>query len=310
MINGGCELSIVAPAYQEAAHLDASLRVIRDQVAKLTSSFELIVVDDGSTDRTWDIVAGLHAEDERIRGIRLSRNFGKEYAIAAGLDDSRGQATLLMDADLQHPPAMIQTFYQIWKSGSAQVIEGVKVRRRDEPMFRRILSHTFNYIATRFTGIDFENSTDFKLLDRQALDAWKALPERRCYFRGMSAWVGFTRVQVDFAVAPRSNGESRWSLRQLLRLGWTALTAYSGMPLRFIHLCAVFFLLFSALLTWRALYLKFKGEASSGFTTVIIVELLIGGLLLLCLGIVAEYLAAMYDEIKRRPRYLVRERIS
>lgn len=302
-----CELSVIVPAYQEGPHLRASLLTILQHVEIATADYELIVVDDGSTDETWETLTALHSANPRVHALRLSRNFGKEYAIAAGLDASRGQAAILLDADLQHPPGLIGTFFRLWKGGGAQVVEGIKVRRQDEPKVRRILSQLFDSFATLITGIDLQGSTDFKLLDRQVIDAWAALPERRCYFRGMSAWLGFTRVQVEFSVDPRGHGSSRWSAVQLVRLATWALTAFSGVPLRVIHVSALCFFLFSALLTWRALYLKFTGQAMGGATTVIIVQLIVGGMLLVSLGIIAEYLAAVYEEVKQRPRYLVRD---
>jgi glycosyltransferase involved in cell wall biosynthesis len=166
----------------------------------------------------------------------------------------------------------------------------------------------FNWVATLCTGIDFRNSSDFKLLDRKVVDAWRKLPERRCFFRGMVHWLGFRRVQIEFDVQPRSEGTSKWSGGALVRLAWTAITSYSTVPLKFIFVMAASFLVFAFLLVIRALYLYFGGKAFTGFTTVIILLLIVGGLLLFCLAIIGEYLAAIYDELKGRPRYLISDR--
>jgi glycosyltransferase involved in cell wall biosynthesis len=302
-------MSVIVPAYNEGDHLHRSLPVIVEHVSRVTPDYEIVVVDDGSADGTWGILADQHRANPRIKAIRLSRNFGKEYAIAAGLENCCGRAALVIDADLQHPPALIGKFYAIWKSGQAEVIEGIKKQRSEEPLVRRTLSRLFNRIATWSVRIDFNNSSDFKLLDRRAIDAWARMPERRCFFRGMATWIGFTHVQVEFEVEPRRDGRSKWSTAALFRLAWLAITSYSVLPLRVIHIWAAIFLAFAAGLAARALYLKFSGEAFTGFTTVIILLLLIGGLLLMSLGVIAEYVAAIYEELKFRPRYIITEHL-
>jgi glycosyltransferase involved in cell wall biosynthesis len=305
-----CELSVIVPAFQEGRHLQQSLLTIGKHVAGITPDYEIIVVDDGSSDNTWAILAELHRANSCIKALRLSRNFGKDYAIAAGMEYCRGRAAVIIDADLQHPPELIAKFFQIWKSGQALVVEGVKQQRREEPLLRRSVSRAFNRVASRAAGIDFTNSTDFKLLDRQAINAWLAMPERRCFFRGMASWLGFPHVQVEFEVQPRQEGHSKFNLVSLTRLAWLAISSYSVTPLRLIHLWAAAFLAFAVGLTARSLYLWFAGRAAGGMTTVVILILLLGGLLLLSLGIVAEYVAAIYEEIKGRPRYIIADRLE
>ncbi len=301
---------MIVPAYQEGLHLARSLEIIVQHVAGVTADYEILAVDDGSTDNTWAVLVELHRGNAAIKGLRLSRNFGKDYAIAAGMEACRGRAAVILDADLQHPPELIAKFFQLWKSGQALVVEGVKRQREKEPLARRALSHVFNRVASRAAGIDFTNSTDFKLLDRQAIDAWLAMPERRCFFRGMASWLGFPHVQVEFEVQPRQQGHSKFNLVSLIRLAWLAISSYSVTPLRLIHLWAASFLAFAVGLTARSLYLWFVGRAAGGMTTVVILILLLGGLLLLSLGIVAEYVAAIYEEIKGRPRYIVADRLE
>lgn len=302
------ELSLVVPAFQEGAHLYSSISRIRTCAQIVSSSYEIIIVDDGSTDDTWEQVERLCKSYGEVRGLRFSRNFGKDSAICAGLAECVGDAALILDADLQHPPELIRQFYDGWKEGF-DVIEGVKTKREGEPLLRRIASAAFNSVATRYTGIHFANSSDFKLLDRKVIEAWLQFPERRVFFRGMVSWMGFRHKQIDFQVSPRVHGQSKWPALGLCRLALSATISFSSAPLRITHLLAGAFLVFSLVLSARALYLKAIGYAVSGFTTVIIVLLITGGMLLMIFGIIAEYLAAIYEELKGRPRYFVADAV-
>jgi len=306
-VTGSCELSVVVPAYQEGAHLADSIHRILGHVEAITQDCEIIVVDDGSTDKTWAELKRLHDVEPKVLGVRLSRNFGKDYALSAGLERARGRAVITLDADLQHPPADIARFYETWKSVGVDVVDGIKRRRDHESIWRRSLSRLFNSATTWMTGVDFRNCSDFKLLDRKVIEAWKSLPERRCFFRGMVSWVGFRHARVEFSVSPRQWGASRWNFFSLTRLAGRAVISYSAFPLRMIHVAAAGFFLLALWLGFRALYLKFVGQAVDGITTVIVLLLLVGSLLLLGLGILGEYAAAIYEEIKARPRYIVTE---
>ena len=301
------ELSVVVPAFQEGSHLYSSISCIRQHVQLVTSEFEILIVDDGSSDTTWTEINRLAKEFPEVRGLRLSRNFGKDAALWAGLASCHGRAVLTLDADLQHPPSAIAAFYYSWKHEGFDVVEGVKRNRFTEPVLRRMASVVFNRFASHYTGFELTNSTDFKLMDRKVVTAMLELKERRVFFRGLVAWLGFRRKQVLFDVDRRAGGESKWSAQSLCRLALTAVVAFTSAPLRIGHAVAVVFLVFALLLGSRAVYLKMAGAALSGFTTVIIVQLLVGALTLMVLGIIAEYLAAVYDELKGRPRYFVAE---
>jgi polyisoprenyl-phosphate glycosyltransferase len=303
-----CTLSVLVPAYQEGAHLWESMVRIIEAVARVTPHHEILIIDDGSTDNTWEQVTRLHQQYPAIQGFRLSRNFGKEYALSAGLDAAAGSAVLMMDADLQHPVHLIGTLFSLWSEGHADVVEGTKRYREQEGLLRQMVSRLFNSIATRCIGMDVRNSSDFMLIDRRVVDAWRSLGEKRCFVRGMMRWVGFRHIEVQFDVDPRCAGHSKFTFRSLANLAWRALVSYSAVPLRLIHLIAIAFLVFAVLLAARALYLYVLGTAVTGFSTVIILILIVGGLILSCLGVIAEYLIAVYDELKARPRYIVAER--
>jgi dolichol-phosphate mannosyltransferase len=300
-------LSIVVPAYQEETAIAAGLDAILDAARSTGEAFEVIVVDDGSTDRTWEIVTGQAAAVPAITAVRLSRNFGKESAIAAGLDRVRGEACIVMDADLQHPPSLIPQMVRLWREGGWNVVEAVKADRGRESMAHRVLARTFYRLAAWLTGYDLQDASDFKLIDRQVLAEWRRLGERGTFFRGLVAWLGFTRTEVPFDVPPRPHGRSRWSLSALTGLAVDAVTSFSALPLQMVTLLGLVMLVVALAVGAQALRLWFEGLALPGFTTVILLQLIIGGFLMISLGIIGTYIARIYDEVKARPRYVVRE---
>jgi polyisoprenyl-phosphate glycosyltransferase len=302
------ELTIVIPAYDEAAALMRGLDVIAEHARTATADFEVLVVDDGSRDSTWEIVCQASARVPEVRGVRLSRNFGKEAAVFAGLAEARGAAVLVMDADLQHPAEAIPLLFHAWQYGDADVVDGVKRQRQFESWHRRAVSDVFNRTITALTGHDFRGTSDFKLLDRGVVNAILAMPEHRTFFRGMVDWAGFRHQAIAYDVARRGEGRSKWGFWSLVRLAGRAVISFSAVPLRLIHVAALTFLLAACALAVRALWLYWTGSALAGFTTVILVLLAVGALVLLALGVIAEYVAAIYEEVKRRPRYLISER--
>jgi glycosyltransferase involved in cell wall biosynthesis len=298
-------ISVVIPAHNEASHLESSLRVVLGHVTGLGASFEMIVVDDGSTDDTWLTLRRLAGAEPRVRALRLSRRFGKEAAICAGLSAARGRATIVMDSDLQHPPALIPEMYRLWKDDGFEIVEAVKVQRGRESRLTALGAKLFYGLFRRMSGMGLEDATDFKLLDRKVLDAWSRLGERTVFFRGMSAWTGFRRRQVPLVVPERSGGRSQWSSLRLLGLAVDSITSFSALPLYLITAMGGLFLIFATGLGLLALYNQVTGRGLSGFPTVIIVELIIGSAMLIGLGIVGQYIAKIYDEVKGRPRFIV-----
>jgi dolichol-phosphate mannosyltransferase len=299
------EISVVLPMYNEQAVAERAVTVVREQLQSCARSFEVVCVDDGSRDETAHVLRQLAAEDRRVRVVELSRNFGKEAALAAGLGRSRGAAVLLMDADLQHPPELIPRMIDLWDQGY-HVVSGVKERRARESLAYRGMARTFNALMGGAAGASFQGASDFKLLDRQVVDALLACPERGRFFRGLVAWVGFKTAEVPFTVAERVAGESKWSTLGLVRYSVRNLLAFSALPLKVIAVLGFGVLLFSVALGAWSLFRYVRGDALTGFTTVILLQVIIGGLLLASVGTIALYLAEMYDELKRRPLYLIR----
>jgi dolichol-phosphate mannosyltransferase len=304
------KLSLIVPAFQEERMLTAALREIRARALQTGLAFELVVVDDGSTDMTWKAIENAHAEFPEIVALRLSRNFGKEGAIAAGLDIASGDACIVLDADLQHPPSLIPEMVRLWQQDGWDVVEAVKSKRGDESMSHRLITRTFYRVAGWLTGHDLQDASDFKLLDRRVVEQWRRLGERETFFRGLVSWLGFRRTQVSFEVPPRAAGQSRWSLRSLAALAIHAVTSFSALPLQVVTVLGLITLLVAAAVGLQALRLWYAGDALPGFTTVILLELMIGGFLMVSLGIIGTYIARIYDEVKGRPRYVVRDVIG
>lgn len=276
-------------------------------LSELPVDFELLVVDDGSRDDTWSVLSTLVAAHPELTALRLTRNFGKESALAAGLERARGDAVIVMDGDLQHPPELIPQMVEAWRDRGAEVVEAVKIDRGRESGINRWGARLFYALSDWLTGMELDQTTDYKLLDRRVVDHWRELGEHHLFFRGMVAWLGFERVAVPFAVPERPHGSSDFSVTGRLRLAITALTAFSAFPLRLLGLGGFVFLLLSALLGFQTLVRWLSGDALSGFTTVILLLLVVGSAIMIGLGVIGEYVARIYDEVKARPRFIVAE---
>jgi glycosyltransferase involved in cell wall biosynthesis len=238
------------------------------------------------------------------------RNFGKDAALCAGLEHARGDAVILMDADGQHPPSLLPKMVHMWRTSGADIVEAVKSHRGRESLSDKLGALVFYLILNKLSGFDFKGASDFKLMSRKAVNAWLQMHERTVFFRGMTAWMGFTSTHIPFEVVPRKAGRSTWSLLKRLKLALTGITAFSSFPLQLVTFAGAMFFVLSLLLAAETLYLKVMGRAVSGFTTVILLELIIGSCLMMSLGIIGEYLARIYEEVKGRPRYIVTESIE
>ena len=267
-------LSVVIPVYQEGSHIGNSIRTIENVLKDNRIVYEFILVDDGSTDNTWNELKKSAYGNDKISIIRLSRNFGKESALCAGLEYAGGDMVLVMDGDLQHPPEIIPDMVSIWLNEGYDVVEGIKHSRGKENIIYRLCAKFFYFLIYKSSDINLGKASDFKLMDRKVVEAWKTLPERAIFFRGMSAWLGFSRKEIKFDVAKRVNGKTKWSLFRLIRLAVNAITSYTSMPLHCITLLGVIMFFGALLMGIQTLFMKLSGRASDGFTTVILLQLI------------------------------------
>ena len=300
-------LSIILPAYNEQDNIVHTFTVISSLLSAKSIPFEILFVDDGSYDLTYQQIQALSTEHPEVKGISFSRNFGKESAIFAGLEAASGDCCLIMDCDLQHPAEIIPEMYRLWQDGY-EVVEGIKTSRGKESKLHTLCAGTFYRIISKATGVDMSKASDFKLLDRKAVDALLAMPERAPFFRALSSWIGFKTVSVPFAVQERTAGTSKWSVWKLIKYAIQNITSFSGAPLQFVTLLGWIMFVASIALGIQSLYKYFTGTALEGFTTVILLQLIIGSVLMISLGIIGHYISRIYDEIKARPRYLINKR--
>ena len=311
MSASSCELCLVVPVFNEAELLVRSLPQILAcaEQAVPGGTVHLVAVDDGSTDATARCLQELQGSYPRLRVLGFTRNFGKEAAIQAGLEyghaHTEAEVFVIIDADLQHPPALIGPMFERWRQG-ARVVEAVKRSRGDESWLRRGLAQGFYRIFSRLSGMQMDGATDFKLLDRRVVGEVLVLAERTRFFRGIVRWLGYPAARVEFDVPARAAGRSGWGLGALFRYAWRNLTAFSSAPLQLVTMAGAVGLCIGVLLAAKALFDKLSGHALSGFSTVILLQVIFGSLILLSLGIIGSYIARIYDEIKRRPLYVLR----
>lgn len=303
-----CALSVVVPVYNEEAVLLAFHRRLANAIASVTGGVEIVYVDDGSSDRSPQLLQQLRVAHPSVSVLRLSRNFGKEAALTAGLDVARGACVVVMDADLQHPPESIPEMLEAWRQG-ADVVNMRRRSRERETWLKRIGAHAFYRVLNGLSDTPIpEDVGDFRLFSRRAADALALLQERNRFMKGLFAWIGFRQVTLEFDCADRAGGHSKWRYRQLWHFAVEGITAFSVAPLRMASHVG----LASALVAFGyALYFVFKtlvlGESVPGFPTLIVVVLMLGGLQLLAIGVLGEYLGRLSLESKRRPLYLVEE---
>lgn len=302
------KLGIVIPAYNEARMIYNNMSKLSEILLTNKIDFSVVLVDDGSKDSTWDEMIRLTHDNPRFRAIRFSRNFGKEAAICAGLREVPGDYVLIMDSDLQHPPRYIVEMISLLEASNADIVDGIKTSRGRENIFYKLCAKTFYGLFKKSTSIDLQNSSDFKLMRRSVVDEINTLEESNVFFRGLVSWIGFKRVPFPFSVDNRIGDKSRFSVSKLAKLSMNAILSYTSKPLYLTIFLGALFLLFSVIIGIQTLYNYFSGNAVSGFTTVILLLLFIGSILLFSIGIVGIYVARIYDEVKRRPQYIVSER--
>ena len=298
-------LSVVIPAYNEQENIPLTAQRLGEILSPVTE-FELIFVDDGSRDNTWNIISDLSQSNPAVRGLRFSRNFGKEGAIFAGLKAAKGDAVAVIDCDLQHPPELLPKMLEAWRGG-AQVVEAVKASRGKEGLLYKLFAKSFYKMMKKGSGIDLDGASDYKLLDRKAVDALNEMPERLTFFRALSSWVGFKTERIGFDVAPRNAGKTKWSFGKLFRYALSSITSFTNVPMQIITVSGLLFFIFAVILGIQTIVNFCLGNAADGFSTVILLLLIIGSILMLGIGIIGYYLSKIYEEIKCRPRFIVAE---
>lgn len=302
-------LSIVIPAYNEAQMVPKTAEVLSGLLSKENIEYELVFVNDGSKDGTWKAIEGAAKANEHITGVSFSRNFGKESAIFAGLANATGDCVVVMDCDLQHPPATVIQMYRMWQDGY-EVVEGVKASRGKESVFHKASAGLFYKIMSKAVKIDMSRASDFKLMDRKAVDALLTLPEKNAFFRALSSWVGFKTGTVEFHVQEREAGESKWSTWSLVKYAITNIVGFSTAPMQFVTIAGVLMFFLGLIMGIQTLVRYFTGHAIEGFTTVILLLLLIGSVIMISLGIIGYYISKIYEEVKGRPKYLISKKIG
>ncbi len=303
-------LSFVIPAYNEEENIEHTFNVISDLMVKNSVPHEFVFIDDGSSDFTWDKLQKIASSYNNVTVLKFSKNFGKESAIYAGLNNAKGDCCIVMDCDLQHPPDTALEMYNIWLGGDFQVIEGKKESRGKESIFYRFFAKMFYSMLKSSSGINLHGMSDFKLLDRQAVDILISMPEKQTFFRAMSGWIGFNTTEVFYKVAPRYRGTTKWSSANLWKFALNNISNFSSLPMQIVTLCGFIFFVFALILGAQTLIGKLTGKSAEGFSTVIILLLIIGSIIMFSLGIIGFYISKIYEEVKSRPKYIISRRID
>ena len=297
-------LSVILPSYNEEKMIAKATARMAEILQPEKIDYELLFIDDGSRDGTWAQINEAAEKDSHVVGVHFSRNFGKEAAMFAGLEQAKGDCCVVIDCDLQHPPEEIVEMYRLWEQGY-EVVEGIKEDRGEESGLHKFAANSFYGLISKATGMDMSSSSDFKLLDRKVVDTLNSLPERNVFFRALSFWVGYKKTSVSYCVQERTEGVSKWSTKSLIKYALTNISSFSSAPLHIVTVLGFIMLAVSVVLGIIALVQKISGVALGGFTTVILLLLFSASVIMISLGIIGYYIARIYDEIKGRPRYII-----
>ena len=297
-------LSVVIPAYNEGKLVLTAAQTIGKVLGEANIPYELVFVDDGSRDDTWTHLQAAVKADPAVTALSFSRNFGKEAAVFAGLEYATGDCVAVIDCDLQHPPEKLVDMYRLWEEGW-EVVNGVKTSRGKESAAHGFAAKCFYKIMSRAVKIDMSRASDFKLMDRKVVNTLLGLTERKTFFRALVGWVGFKTTEVEFSVAERTEGATHWSTLSLIRYAISNITSYSAAPMQIVTVLGALTMAVAVVLGIQTLVNWAMGTAADGFTTVILLLLLIGSILMISLGIIGYYIAQIFIEVKGRPRYLV-----
>lgn len=299
-------LSVVIPAFNEQEMVPAAAGQIDGILSRAGIPHELIFIDDGSRDATWAEIRAESEHRDTVRGVHFSRNFRKEAAIFAGLQAADGDCVAVIDCDLQHPPEKLVEMYRLWEQG-VEVVEGVKTDRGEESLAHRVAAKTFYRLISEATHIDMTRASDFKLLDRKAVNVLLSMREKRAFFRALSSWIGFRTAEVPYEVRERAAGESKWSTWLLIKYALSNITAFTSLPLHLITGCGAASFLAALIVGTVSIVRLAMGRVVTGLTGAVILLLFLSGLIMVGLGIIGYYLGNIYMEIQDRPRFIVSE---
>jgi dolichol-phosphate mannosyltransferase len=308
---GSPALSIVVPAYKESGNVEQLYRQLLEALSPLDLSWELILVDDGSPDNTWEHIVELHDRDPRVKGLRLSRNFGHQYALVAGLSEACGDVVVTMDSDLQHPPPVVPLLIEEWRKGS-KIVHTVRKDPAGLSWAKRITSKMFYRVFSFLSGVPLSpGMADFRLMDREVVTEVLKLKEQGLFLRGLVQWVGYPSSSVEFDCGDRFAGKSSYSYRRMFRFAWTGITSFSIVPLRLAILLGLLTSAFAFYELLEAVYIKmYTNQAVPGWTSLFVLVSLLFGVLFILIGIVGEYIARILEEVRGRPRFIISERTA
>ena len=297
-------LSVIIPAYNEELSIEKAYFTISNILKSEDIENEIIFIDDGSSDNTYEKIKTLADKEEDIIGLHFSRNFGKEAAISAGLASATGDCVVVIDCDLQHPPEKIVEMYRLWQDGF-EIVEGIKSTRGKENKVHGFAAKSFYSLISSVVGFDMSNASDFKLLDRKVVDILNKIPEKKGFFRAISFWVGYKKATVEFEVKERTAGTTKWSMVSLIKYAISNISAYTTAPMQIVTVLGFIMLFITAVFSVWAFIDKIQGRALEGMTTVILILIFIGSIMMISLGIIGYYVARIYEEIKGRPKYII-----
>lgn len=307
--NHRSRVSVLLPVVNESSCIREVVDQISGQFVGLPHALQIVIVDDGSTDGTWAIVERMAEEDVRVGGISFSRNFGKEAAIAAGLEKCNGDCVILMDSDLQHPPELIPAMIRRWEEGH-QIVHGVKAERTGESLWRRTCSRIIYRVAYVLSGVQLQNKSDFKLLDREVIDQFLRLGEQHLFFRGLVDWLGFRAAEVEFTVQRRVAGKSQWGFWSLINYAANTIVSFTAKPLRIVSIFCGIFVVLSSLLALKTFTDWITGRYVAGFPTTILFLILFADCVLFSLSAMNWYLSKIFEEVKARPRAIITRTVN
>jgi dolichol-phosphate mannosyltransferase len=302
-------LSLISPVYCEGKNV-ISFKAVSCVLKQMQISYEILIVDDGSTDDTWEHIVEINKTDSHIRAIRFARNFGKEAALFAGIDNALGDVVVTIDSDLQHPVELIPKMYEMYLKEKVNMVSCVKEVRQKESVTNKLFALLFYKIFSKLTGIDLRGASDFKLFDRKVINTLKTMPEKNVFFRGMTQWVGLKNETIFFTSKNRVGSTSKWSLYKKFNLALNSLSAYTSKPLLIILLMTFVFFVISVVASTNVIWRYINGTTLGGFLTVIMLICVTGMIILICMSLMAVYISQIFHEVKNRPRYIISEMIA